>query len=82
MPADNLTETPTLKQQILSTKIKVLSRVCATKNELKQPTNEIEETIYVTEYNSGTEYVKPSNNTKPRQETFSENKTPKELLPP
>jgi hypothetical protein len=67
--------------QISNTKIKVFSQVCTVKNEMIWQANEIEPLINGSVYDSGA-YVQPFNITKPGQKTFSENETPKGLLPP
>jgi hypothetical protein len=67
--------------QISNTKIKVFSQVCTMRNEMIWQTDEIESLINDSVYDSGA-YVQPFNITKPGQKTFSENETPKGLLPP
>jgi hypothetical protein len=79
--ADDLNNTPTLKQQILNTEIKVFSQVCTMKNEMIWQANEIESLINGSVYDSGA-YVQPFNTTIPGQGTPPENETPKGLLPP
>jgi hypothetical protein len=79
--ADSPDEILTSKQEISNRKITVLSHAGAIiMNEMTKPANGIKEIINSV-YDSGA-YVQPFNITKPGQKTFSENETPKGLLPP
>ena len=55
--AESQNEIPTTKQQITDKKFKILSQVCAIKNETEQSANGIEEIINTPVYDSNESYV-------------------------
>jgi hypothetical protein len=75
-------EISTIEQQILNTNIKILSQLCATKNEMIMPEDRIESLINESASSSSSRtYVKLFNKITTGQERHSET-NPRVLLPP